>query len=103
MLALKKTAGHISRQTSLKVKTRNGLDRLVRRRRATTPGVISLMARKGSALDLANCRALHESLRLPYPETSTRILLEMWRTLLSNGAMQLFLVEDRARPAGSRI
>jgi hypothetical protein len=61
------------------------------------------MARKGSAQDLANCHALHELLRLPYPETSRRILPEMWRTLLSNGAMQLFLVEDRARRAGSRI
>jgi hypothetical protein len=27
----------------------------------------------------------------------------MWHTLLSKGAMQLFLVEDRAMPAGSRI
>jgi len=59
------------------------------------------MARKGSAQDLANCYALHELLRLPYPPTP--VLPEMWRTLLSNGAMQLFLVEDRARAAGSRI
>jgi DNA-binding CsgD family transcriptional regulator len=85
------------------VKTWNGLDRLVRGHRANTPGVISLMARKGNAQDLANCYALHEPLRLPYAQASTRILLEMWRALLSNGAMQLFLVEDRARPAGSRI
>jgi len=71
--------------------------------RAKTPDGINLMARKGSAQDLANCYALHESLRLPYAKTSRHILPEMWRTLLSNGAMQLFLVEDRARPAGSRI
>lgn len=68
-----------------------------------TPRVISLMARKGNVQDLANCYGIHESSGLPYPETSRRILQEMWRTLLSNGAMQLFLVEDRARPAGSRI
>lgn len=61
------------------------------------------MARKGTAYDLANCYALHESVQLPYPPTTRRVLPEMWRTLLSNGAMQLFLVEDRARPVGSRI
>lgn len=27
----------------------------------------------------------------------------MWRSLLSNGVMQLFLVEDRSKPLGSRI
>ena len=85
------------------MKTWNGLDRLVRGHRANAPGVISLMARKGNAQDLANCYALHEPLRLPYAQARTSILLEMWRALLSNGAMQLFLVEDRARPAGSRI
>jgi len=41
-------------------------------------------------------------LGIPYTETSRRILLEMWRTILSEGAMQLFLVEHRARPLGSR-
>ena len=61
------------------------------------------MARKGTASDLADCYALHESLRLPYAETSRRSLPEMWRTLLSKGAMQLCLVEDRAKPVGSRI
>lgn len=61
------------------------------------------MARKGTAQDLAHCYALHESLRLPYPPMARRVVPEMWRTLLSNGAMQLFLVEDRARAAGSRI
>ncbi len=75
----------------------------MRYQRAKTPGGINLMARKGSAQDLANCYALHEALRLPYAKTSRRILPEMWCTLLSKGAMQLFLVEDRAKPAGSRI
>jgi DNA-binding CsgD family transcriptional regulator len=76
---------------------------LVRVQRAKTRGVISLMARKGSAQDLASCYALYQSLRLPYPQTSRRILPEMWDDLLFNGAMQLFLVEDRARTAGSRV
>jgi DNA-binding CsgD family transcriptional regulator len=61
------------------------------------------MARKGSTADLAECYALHESLRLPYLETSRRILPNMWRTLLSNGAMRLFLVQDRAKPVGSQV
>ena len=61
------------------------------------------MARKGRALDLANCYALHESLHLPYSETSRRMLEQIWRTLLSSGAMQLFLVEDRTKPIGSRV
>ena len=64
---------------------------------------INLIARKGSAQDLANCYALHESLRVPYAETSKLILREMWEALLSIGAMQLFLVEDRAQPVGSRV
>jgi DNA-binding CsgD family transcriptional regulator len=61
------------------------------------------MAREGRAEDLAYCHALHESFWLPYDEACGRVLPEMWRALLSNGAMQLFLVEDRARPLGSRI
>jgi hypothetical protein len=85
------------------VKTLNGLERLVCDQRAKTPDGINLIARKGGAQDLANCYALHESLRLPFAKTNSRILPEMWRTLLSNGAMQVFLVEDRAKPAGSRI
>src|SRR5262245_4413706 len=85
------------------VKTRSGFDRLLRGRQANTPDEISLIARKGSVQDLANCYALHESLRLPYSQTSRRILPQMWRALLSNGAMQLFLVEDRGKPAGSRV
>jgi hypothetical protein len=85
------------------VNNRSGLKKLVRDQRTKTPVGINLMARKGTAQDLANCYALHQSLRLPYAQTSRRILPEMWRTLLSKGAMQLFLVEDRAKPGGSRI
>jgi hypothetical protein len=42
-------------------------------------------------------------LRLPYAETIRHILPEIWRILLSKGALQLSLVEDRAMPVGSRI
>jgi hypothetical protein len=85
------------------VKTLSITERLAPDERAKKPDRINLMARKGSAQDVANCHALHESLRLPYPEASGRILPRMWRTLLSNGSMQLFLVEDRAKPVGSRV
>jgi DNA-binding CsgD family transcriptional regulator len=85
------------------VKTLSGLERLAPGQRAKTPDEINLMAREGSVQDLANCYALHESLRLPYAETSRRILPEIWRSLLSSGAMKLFLVEDRAKPVGSRV
>ena len=85
------------------MKTLRGSEWLAHDQRVKTPDGINLIARKGRAQDLANCYALHESLRLPYAETSRRILPELWRTLLSNGAMQLFLVEDRAKPVGSRV
>src|SRR5206468_10457980 len=85
------------------VKTLNILERLRDDRRRKTCNVINLMARKGSAQDLADCYALHESLGLPYPQRSWRILPEMWRTLLSKGAMQLCLVADRAKLVGSPI
>lgn len=61
------------------------------------------MAREGCVEDLVHCHALHKSLRLPYTEAASRFLPEMWRTLLSSGRMHLFLVENRARPAGARI
>src|SRR6266481_6734436 len=85
------------------MKTLNGLERLARDERTKTRDEISLMARKGSALDLTSCYMLHESLGLPYPEGSRRILQEIWRTLLLIGAMQLFLVEDRTKPLSRRI
>jgi hypothetical protein len=61
------------------------------------------MAREGSARDLADCHSIHKSCRLPYPEACARILPEIWQALLSGTAMQLFLVENRARPFGSRL
>src|SRR5438874_742706 len=71
--------------------------------RANMLGGINLIARAGSAQDLEECYALHESLSVPYTKSSWRILPEMWRTLLSRGAMQLCLVANRASPVGSRI
>jgi hypothetical protein len=64
---------------------------------------INLITRNGSAEDLADCYALHELFRLPYFRTNRRVLLEIWRDLLVNGAMKLFLVEDRAKPVRSRV
>src|SRR5213078_45082 len=86
------------------MKTERLLERLARvRSGGTTPAKMNLIARQGSAQDLARCQELHASLRLPYPESCSRGLAEMWRTLLSNWAMQIFLVEDRAKPLASRI
>ena len=53
------------------------------------------MARKGTVEDIAECWSLHGSLGLPYTKRSWRILPEMWRTLLSRGAMQLCLVASQ--------
>ena len=61
------------------------------------------MARQGSAQDLAECCVLHSRLGRPYTERSWGILPEMWRALLSEGAMQLCLVADRAKAVGSQI
>jgi len=76
---------------------------VARDQRANIPDRVNLMARKGTVEDLAECYALHESLQLPYTKRSWRILPEVWRTLLSSGAMQLCLVTNRARLVGSRI
>ena len=75
----------------------------MRDRSVGKPDGINLMAREGRAEDLPACRALHQALGLPYGEACWRVLPEMWQILLANGTMQLFLVEDRARPPGSRI
>lgn len=79
------------------------LDRLARNGRVEKSGAPNLMAREGCAEDLDACRALYRSLGIPCSEACSRILPEMWRALLANGIMQLFLVEDRAKPPGSRI
>src|SRR5262245_52683181 len=71
--------------------------------RTKRPNGINLIARKGTAEDLADCYAIHESLGLPYTKRSWRILPKMWYTLLSEGVMQLCLVVNRARLVGSRI
>jgi hypothetical protein len=79
------------------------LERLARDLRSETPDAINLMAREGSAKDLPQCYALYESFWLPYGEACGRVLLEMWRTLLSAGRMQLFLVENRVKPLALQI
>lgn len=87
----------------MQVKATRILDRVtadLHRKTLTQP---NLMARKGNACDLANCYALHKSLRLPYAEASQRIVLEMWHILLSRGAMHLCVVEDRGKSVNSRI
>lgn len=75
----------------------------MRERRTEKSGAPNLMAREGCAEDLDACQALYRSLGVPCSEACWRILPEMWRDLLANGTMQLFLVEDRAKPPGSRI
>jgi hypothetical protein len=67
------------------------------------PNGIDLITRTGSVTDLAECYVLHKSLGLPYRKRSRRVLPEMWRTLLSKGAMLLCLVADRAKLVGSRV
>lgn len=54
-------------------------------------------------VDLPECQVLLEGLNLPYPGASWRALPEIWRTFLFEGTMQLFVVENRAAPVGSRI
>lgn len=85
------------------MKTSSILEWLARDQRANNRSEMNLMARKGRAQDLEECCTLHQSLHLPYAETNLQILPEMWASLLSKGGMQLFLVEDRAKPGGSRI
>jgi hypothetical protein len=85
------------------VKMPSILERLACDLRSKKPDAINLMAREGHVEDLAHCYALSESLWLPRTEPCWRVLPEMWRTLLSNGAIQICLVENRAKPPGSRI
>jgi hypothetical protein len=78
-------------------------DRLTRDQRLRTSHGINLMARPGSAEDIGACYMLHRSFCLPYSGASWRALPDMWRVMLSNGTMKLFLVENRARSLGSRV
>jgi DNA-binding CsgD family transcriptional regulator len=64
---------------------------------------INLMAREGFWADVPACYRLYRSLNLPYSDALWRALPHMWRTMLLEGTMKLSLVEDRARPLGSRI
>ena len=76
---------------------------LARGQRSKTIQEINLIARGGSAKDIARCYTLHRSLGLPYTSASWRALPDVWRAMLSNGTMKLFLVEDRTRPLDSRV
>jgi len=67
------------------------------------PDGINLITRRGTVEDLAECYSLHRSLGLPYTKRIWHILPDVWRTLLSKGAMQLCLVANRSRPVGSQI
>lgn len=78
-------------------------ERLAREQQSKMIYGISLIAREGFTEDLATSYTLHQSLGLPYTEACWHALPHMWHALLSKGAMKLFLVEDRARPLGSRI
>ena len=79
------------------------LQRLPRQQRSKNIHEISLISRGGFVDDVTACCMLHQSLGLPYPKASWPVLQRMWHVMLSKGAMKLFLVENRARPLGSRI
>jgi DNA-binding CsgD family transcriptional regulator len=76
---------------------------LGRGQRSKTIQGINLIAREGFAKDVLPCYTLHRSLGIPYTSASWHALPDMWRGMLSKGTMKLFLVEDRARPLGSRV
>lgn len=71
--------------------------------RVEKSGAPNLMARNGYAEDLNACRALYRASGVPCSDACWRALPDMWRDLLANGTMQLFVVEDRTKPPGSRI
>jgi DNA-binding CsgD family transcriptional regulator len=81
----------------------NIFERLAHDQRSKNIRDITLVARRGFVEDLAACYTLHRSLGVPYTASSWRTLLDMWRAMLLQGMMKLSLVEDRARPLGSRI
>jgi hypothetical protein len=74
------------------VKAVSVLERLTRDLRWETPDAINLMAREGSAKDLAACWALYRSFNLPYDEACWRVLPEMWRTSTWRMGMGLAVV-----------
>lgn len=72
-------------------------------RRAEKPDALNLMAREGGAEDLEHCYALSDPSSVFCAEACWCVLPEMWRALVASGRMQLFLIENRAKPLGSRI
>lgn len=86
------------------VKPSSTLERLTRDQRTEKPDAINLIAREGRAEDVMHCHALYrESFRLPYDEECWHVLPKLWRALVRDGTMHLFLVENRAGTPGSRI
>jgi DNA-binding CsgD family transcriptional regulator len=85
------------------MKKPNIFERLVHDQRSKNIRDITLVARRGFVEDLAGCYTLHRSLGVPYTASSWRALPDMWGAMLLQGMMKLSLVEDRARPLGSRI
>jgi len=85
------------------VNPRNLLEQLARDRGAETSDVFNLIAREGHTKDLAHCYALSDPPSVSCAKACWCVLPEMWRTLVANGRMQLFLIENRAKPLGSRI
>lgn len=61
------------------------------------------MAREARPEEIPDCLALYDSLGLPYSEPGRRVLPEMFRALLAEDAMQIFLVQNRAAPRRSQV
>lgn len=77
--------------------------RLSRLKVVETGRAMNLMAREGGVRDIPRWHELHRTKGLPYPAKCSRILPQMWHTLLAARRLLLFLVEDRSLPLASRI
>jgi hypothetical protein len=66
-------------------------------------GAINLMAREGTLRDIPEWLALHRSLGIPYSKVEWAALPQMCSDWFSTERLKLFLVENRLKPAGSRI
>ena len=69
------------------MKTLSILERLAHDDRRERPDAINLMARKAARRTFGYCYVLHHRFGMPpRAEACRRVLPELWRTLLSNGA-----------------
>jgi DNA-binding CsgD family transcriptional regulator len=64
---------------------------------------LDLIAREGEAEDLSGCRELQGAFGLVSSRGDASALERRWRTLLSEGALRLWVVENRAQSTESRI